>query len=141
MNVVGLGNDWRSDDGVGLEVARRLGGTGLTGEPVGLVEALNGSPEIVLVDAVRSGAAPGTVHVFDASTEPLPAAVFGATSTHTIGLAEAVELARSLGRLPERVLVYGIEGSEFGFGRRLSPEVAAAADRVVEDVRACTSGT
>ncbi len=139
MSIVGLGNEWRGDDGVGLEVARRLGGTRLTGEPVGLVDALNGSAEIVLVDAVCSGAEPGAVHVFDASTEPLPAAVFGATSTHTIGLAEAVELARSLGRLPGRVLLYGIEGADFGFGKRFSPEVAAAADRVVEEVRACTS--
>jgi hydrogenase maturation protease len=141
VTVVGLGNEWRVDDGVGIEVARRLGGTQLSGEPVGLVEALNGSAEIVLVDAVSSGAAPGTVHVFEAGSAPLPAAVFGATSTHTIGLAEAVELARSLGRLPQRVLVYGIEGSDFGFGKRLSPEVAAAADRVVEEVRSCTKST
>ena len=42
MNVIGIGNEWRGDDGVGLEVARRLGGRLLGGEPIGLVEALDG---------------------------------------------------------------------------------------------------
>ncbi len=112
----------------------------LSGEPIGVVEALEGLDEVVLVDAVSSGAPAGTVHVFDASLEPLPVSVFGAASTHTLGLAEAVELARTLGRLPRRVLVYGIEGAGFDFGEGLSPEVEAAADRVVEEVSACTSG-
>ena len=61
-----------------------------------------------------------------------------ASSTHALGLAEAVELARSLGRLPQRVVVYGIEGESFAFGKGLSAAVAAAADRVTEEVLACT---
>jgi hydrogenase maturation protease len=141
MNVIGLGNDWRRDDGAGLEVARRLGGVQLSGEPIGLIEVLDGEDEVVLVDAVRSGADPGTVHVFEAGAEPLPATLFGATSTHTLGLAEAVELARSLGRLPRRVLVYGIEGADFAFGKGLTPPVAGAAAAVIEEVEACTRST
>lgn len=138
MNVLGLGNEWRCDDGVGPEVARRLDGRVLSGEAIDLVEALDGVDEVVLVDAVSSGAPPGTVHVFDAGPEPLPVTLFGASSTHALGLAEAVELARSLDRLPHRVLVYGIEGKCFGFGKGLSPEVEAAAGRVVEEVATCT---
>jgi hydrogenase maturation protease len=141
MNVIGFGNEWRGDDGVGLEIARRLHGTALDGEPIGLVEALNGFDEVVLVDAVTSGAPPGTVFEFEAGSEPLPARLFGASSTHALGLAEAVELARSLDRLPRRVVVYGIEGAVFAFGKGLSAEVAAAADRVVEEVAGCTRST
>lgn len=135
MKVIGLGNEWRSDDGVGLAVARRLGGETLSGEPVAVVEALGGDAEVVIVDAVSSGAPPGTIHTFDASGEPLPARLFGASSTHTLGLAEAVELARSLGRLPERVVVHGVEGRSFVFGDGLSPEVERAAARLVEELR------
>ncbi len=141
VSVIGLGNEWRSDDAVGLEVARRLGGRTLDGEPIGLVEALDGEDELVLVDAVSSDAPPGTVHTFDASSAPLPGALFGASSTHALGLSEAVELARSLGRLPRRVVVYGVEGKSFAFGRGLSEEVAAAAERLVHEVSGCTSGT
>ena len=141
MKVIGLGNEWRGDDGAGPEVARRLGGQVLSGEPVGLVEALEGEDEVVLVDALSSGAAPGTVHVFEAGAEPLPARLFGSSSTHALGLAEAVELARSLGRLPRRVLVYGIEGAAFDYGTGLSPEVESAVGRVVEEVASCTKST
>jgi hydrogenase maturation protease len=134
MNVIGLGNEWRSDDGVGIEVARRLGGRMLGGEPIELAEALAGGPEVAVVDAVSSGAPAGTVHTFDATDEPLPSRLFGTSSTHTLGLAEALELARSLGRLPDRVIVYGIEGASFDFGKGLSPEVERAAEVLVEEL-------
>ena len=55
-----------------VEVARRLGGRELEGEPIGLVHALEGVDEVAIVDAVFSGALPGTVHEFEAGTEPLP---------------------------------------------------------------------
>jgi hydrogenase maturation protease len=131
MMVVGIGNDWRSDDGAGLEVARRVGGLQLGGEPVGLLSVLGGAGEVTIVDAVSSGAPPGTVHTFEAGLEPLPAALFGSSSTHALGVAEAIEIARSLGKLPARVRVIGIEGAGFDYGCGLSPEVEAA-------VEACT---
>jgi hydrogenase maturation protease len=141
MTVIGLGNEWRGDDGVGLEVARRVGGRVLGGEPIGIVEALDGEDEVVLVDAVATGASPGTLFVFEASSDPLPTPIFGASSTHALGLAEALELARTLGRLPRKVVVYGVEGETFRFGKGLSSTVAEAADRVTEKVRECTRST
>lgn len=75
------------------------------------------------------------MHRLDASLEPLPAALFRA-STHHVGLGEAVELARALGRLPARVVFFGIEGRSFEAGDELSPEVAEAVGSVVEAVRA-----
>ena len=134
MMVIGIGNDWRSDDGAGLEVARRLGGLALPGEPIGLVDALDGGHDVTIVDAVLSGAAPGTVHEFEAGLEPLPVALFGSSSTHALGLAEAIEIARSLGRLPSRVRVLGIEGIRFGYGRGLSPEVEKAVEECTRSI-------
>jgi hydrogenase maturation protease len=134
MNVIGVGNEWRSDDGAGLEVARRVGGRLLGGEPIGLVEALDGADEVAIVDAVFSGAPPGTVHEFEAGTDPLPVALFGPSSTHALGLAEAIEIARSLGRLPARVRVLGIEGARFDYGRGLSPEVEEAVERCTRSI-------
>jgi hydrogenase maturation protease len=142
LRIVGFGNRWRSDDAVGLEVASRLRG-GLPdgveviareGEPTGLIDTWEPTDEVWLVDAVSSGAAPGTVHRIDASERELPAAIFRA-STHHLGIPEAVELARALGRLPRRVIVYGVEGADFDAGRGITPEVDAAADQVVEAVR------
>jgi hydrogenase maturation protease len=104
------------------------------GEPTSLIDSWEGAHAVWLVDAVSSGAEPGTVHRLDASEHELPAALFRA-STHHLGLAEAVELARAVGRLPRRTIVYGIEGSSFETGEVLSDEVEAAAARVAEAVR------
>jgi hydrogenase maturation protease len=134
MTVIGIGNEWRSDDAAGLEVARRLGGLQLWGEPIALLEVLDGAEDVIVVDAVSSGAAPGTLHVFEAGSEPLPAELFGSSSTHALGVAEAIEIARSLGRLPERVRVYGIEGASFEYGLGLSPEVEKAVEKCTRSI-------
>jgi hydrogenase maturation protease len=141
--VVGVGNALRGDDGAGLEVARRLreraasAGVAvreLEGEGVGLLDLWEGALAVVIVDTVRSGAAPGTVHRLDATDGPLPAGVRRSSSTHAVGVAEAIELARALGRLPSRVIVYGVEGRDFRAGAALSPAVAASLDGVADAV-------
>jgi hydrogenase maturation protease len=150
MKVVGVGNRWRGDDAVGLEVVARLRGTlpdGVElvereGEPTGLIDEWAGADAVWLVDAVSSGAAAGTLHRFDAGAHALPAALFR-TSTHHIGLPEAVELARAVRGLPQQLVVFGIEAGDVGVGEGLSPAVAAAVERTAEAVRgevlACTS--
>jgi hydrogenase maturation protease len=140
--VIGIGNAWRSDDAAGLAVARLLAGTlpeGVDvlereGEPTSLIDSWEGVDSVWLVDAVSSGAEPGTVHRHDAGERELPAAIFR-TSTHHFGLAEAIELARAVGRLPRTTIVYGIEGASFATGERLSREVDSATARVAEAVR------
>ena len=111
----------------------------LEGEPVSIVDALDDADEAFLVDAVRSGSAPGTVHRIDVSAGPVPATLFAA-STHTLGVGEAIELARALGRLPTRVILYGIEAESIEAGDELTPSVATAVGAVTEEVLAeCTS--
>ena len=90
---------------------------------------------MLLVDAVRSGAAPGTIHELDASSEPLPR-WRRSGSTHAVGLAEAIELARRLGRLPEIVIVFGVEGVSWNLGEPLSGPVSGALPELVRAVRA-----
>ncbi|MGD0197415.1 MAG: hydrogenase maturation protease [Solirubrobacteraceae bacterium] len=141
MLVIGVGNRYRSDDGAGLEVARRLQGSDAfdvresEGEPVALLDVWDGAPAAILVDAVSSGATPGTIHRIDASDQPLPAEIGGAPSTHAVGLGEAIELGRALGRLPRKLIVYGIEGERFNAGEELSPRVAAAIESLVQQVQ------
>ena len=139
MLVVGVGNVWRSDDAAGPAVARRLGDDpGVLvheGEPIGLIEAWAGADEVLLVDAVSSGAPPGTVHRLDAVAAPLPSDL-ARGSTHAFGLRETIELARALERLPARLLIYGIEGERFTAGSELSPAVEDAVDDVSRELRA-----
>ena len=145
--VIGIGNAYRSDDGAGIAVAERVRDVGgidvvtCEQEPLRLLDAWSGADLALIVDAVSSGAEPGTIHRFDASDEAVPATVFRG-STHALGVGDAIELARTLGRLPERVLVYGIEGERFSSGDELSPSVAAAVEKLALELREearCTS--
>lgn len=149
MRVCCVGNRWRADDAVAIEIGERLR-TSLAGEaevvvhegePTALIDTWAGTDALWVVDAVSSGATPGTIHRFDASSEVVPAELFRA-STHHVSLAEAVELARALGQLPRLTVVVGIEGELFTVGEGLSPAVAETVDPVVDlitqEVRACT---
>jgi hydrogenase maturation protease len=140
--VIGIGNDLRGDDGVGIEVARRLQADPAAGVDVfteegdvaALIEAWQGRDAVVVVDAMRSGAAPGTIRRLDASAEPLPMRLCRSSSTHAVGLGEAIELARAIERLPPRVVVYAVEGGRFDAGAALSADLAAVVPDLVAAV-------
>lgn len=136
--VIGVGNALRCDDGVGPAVAERLAAAGwrtltLSGEGAGLIEAWSDEPWVIVVDAARSGAPAGTVRRFEAVTEILAGGLFH-YSSHQFGLAEAVETARALGRLPERLTIFAVEGAEFAQGTTISPPVVEAAERVLHEI-------
>jgi hydrogenase maturation protease len=139
--LIGIGNEYRGDDGAGLAAirsikARDLSGTlcvESTGDGVSLMETWSASDVVILIDAVSSGARPGTIYRFDALTQSIPLC-FSMHSTHAFGLAEAIELARTLGRLPRSLIVYAIEGKSFIAGTGLSPEVEQAVPEAVEQV-------
>ena len=76
-----------------------------------------------------SGADPGTVFRFEAHKKPIPACLFH-YSTHDFNIADTIELARLLGKLPPKVMIFGIEGADFGHGEGLSEDMAAAIERV-----------
>jgi hydrogenase maturation protease len=139
--VIGVGNPFRSDDAAGLRVVRKLKETGFetatllehSGEGAALMEIWKGAEAVVLIDAVTSGAAPGTLHRLESLADPLPAAMFH-HSTHAFGVPQAIELSRALNQLPARLVVFGIEGRDFQAGEQLSPEVAGALPEVEKQV-------
>ena len=136
--VIGVGNELRGDDGAGLFVARRLMALELpwvttlehSGEGAGLMELIQSAEHVVIVDAVQAGGEPGRIHRIDAHHESVPTNFFN-YSTHAFSVAEAVEMCRALGRLPQRLVIYGVEGAQFEAGAALSPEVETAVAGVV----------
>jgi hydrogenase maturation protease len=146
--IIGVGNEYCNDDGAGIVVARRLRTlfpTGIkivkeSGEGATLIQAWQGAAWVIVVDAVRSGAPPGTIHRLDARAAPVPTGFFH-YSTHAFSVAEAVELARSLDELPPYLIVYGIEGENFAAGVGLTSAVEQAVEAVIEQVAAEVNGT
>jgi len=137
IRIIGVGNAFRSDDGAGLAVAQRVrqkiaGGVAVieqSGDGTALLELWKGAGTVILVDAVHSGEAPGTVHRLDAGAAEIPRSMFP-YSSHAFGVAEAVQLARALNQMPARLIVYGIEAKNLSAGVTLSAEVEEASTRV-----------
>jgi hydrogenase maturation protease len=139
MRLIGVGNRLRGDDAAGLLVAEHVREAAPAGievvsaprDAAALLDALDGADAVVVVDAL-AGVDPGRVLRHDALAGPLPPT--RDPSSHGLGVAEAIELARALGRLPPRVTVYGIGAASFDVGAPPSVEVAAAARRLAREL-------
>jgi hydrogenase maturation protease len=139
--VIGIGNGYRGDDAVGLIVARAIKAGNLpnvkvieeSGEGTALMERWKRADTVILIDAVSSGARPGTIHRFDVQAERLPTSFFH-YSTHAFSIAEAIELGRALEQLPSRMIVYGIEGKRFESGEGLTQEIILASTTVTQKI-------
>lgn len=135
--VLCVGNPYRRDDGVANAVAAQLRGSlrpvvevvELDADPARIIDAWSGADLVIVVDAARArGSSAGAIHrieVHEGLSSPGPA-----VSTHGHSLSDAVDLARALGRSPGRLVVYAVEGEDFGNGRELTEEVAAAVPEV-----------
>ncbi len=134
--VLGLGNPLLRDDAVGLHVARRLQSL-LGGRPdvevdedyrggLRLMERLIGFDRAIIVDAMCSGANPGTVHRLTPDGVPTQ----HSASAHDANLRTALDLGRRAGaKLPsdDGIMLIGIEASDvLSFDETLTPEVEAA---------------
>lgn len=149
--VIGIGNEFRRDDGVGPAVAALVrersaarplpAGTAVhacDGEPGRLLGLWEDVVLAIVVDACfPASASPGRVHRW----VPLPDAVprlVARHSTHGLGLAETVRLAHALGRRPRRLVIYAVEGADRSLGTGLTPAVAEAvrtlAERIEDDI-------
>jgi hydrogenase maturation protease len=106
------------------------------GDMTGLIEGWQGAQKVMVIDAVTSKAPAGTVFRFAAHEQPVPQKMFATCcSCHAFGVAQQIEIARSLKQLPPCLIVFGIEGKDFTLGSKLSPEVQEALPRLVEQVR------
>ncbi|MGH3464365.1 MAG: hydrogenase maturation protease [Kribbellaceae bacterium] len=142
--VIGVGNEYRRDDGVGpalVAALRRQPPPGVRlvvsdGEPAGLIEEWAGAPLAVVVDAVLCDPpAPGAVHRTElvASAGALRPA---AASSHSLGIPDALRLGRALERVPDRLVVYAVEAQDVDFGTDLSGPVTTALPGLVDAVLA-----
>lgn len=148
--VIGLGNVERGDDAVGQVVAGMLAGTpGIRivrrcFDPLALIMDWVKAGQVIIVDSACGAGEPGRIHRLEfrgavqlqeanspaqIAWEPPPA------STHSFGVVQALALARTLGELPARLIVYAIEGATFECGASMSPVVEAAARLAAERIR------
>jgi len=136
--IIGVGNRLRGDDGVGPAVCDRLAERGFeavehAGDGAELMDLWQDRQRVFVVDATSTGAPAGTISRFEPRLDMMPRKTFFASS-HLFGLTEAVETSRALGRLPDGLVIYGVEGQSFAHGDALSEDVAAAVASVADQI-------
>jgi hydrogenase maturation protease len=143
LSILGIGSPF-GDDRAGWSAAALLAANPFVTCSAGQIEVrtldrpgslllaeFGQSNAVILIDAVCSGALPGTILRLEADTV---SAAHSLLSSHGLGVAQAVGLARQLGGLPAQFVFFGLE-VEHGFtGRGLSPAVTAALPRLVEQI-------
>jgi hydrogenase maturation protease len=134
--VIGVGNPYRRDDGVGPAVVERLRERvpadvrleESEGEPSHLLELWTDADLAIVVDAVRTAdGRPGRIHRRRVDrAEPAGRSA----STHRADLGDAIALASAVDRLPGTLVLYGIEVVDTSYGAGLTPPVETAAGEV-----------
>lgn len=140
--IIGIGNPYRYDDGVGFFVIDALENGGIDAEtrrikPDGysLLEAWKGRELVIIVDAARGLGPVGTVRFFNALNDEIHAQL-SPVSTHSLSLPETISLGKTLNQLPNHLWIYAIEAGELGHGTDLSPDVKKAALNVALEIEA-----
>jgi len=140
IRIIGIGNAFAGDDAVGTLLVRRLDfdhsetveivEAGLSG--LSLLDIMEGAETVILIDAIHSNQAPGTIHRLEIprDLEILHTHAWGSKSpsTHSFGLGESLTLGATLGTLPPTVVVFGIEIRDTTLGENPSSEVHQALD-------------
>jgi len=141
--LIGIGNPLRGDDAIGARVVAassdRFEKQMLSGEASQLVAVLKDARGVILCDALVVDDTPGVVRTLDCR-DPLPMGCLPCSS-HAFGVAEGIELARSLGVLPEFCHIVGVVASDFEIGGPLSPALTAAIPVAVARIEALVAGS
>jgi len=139
--IVGVGNLYRGDDSVGILIARyfrrcfknsvKIVDIDISFEE--LIDIWGDFDLVILVDAVHSGKGAGEIYRFEDISELLKSGL-KLISSHNVGIVEYIELAKLLGSLPKRFIVYGISGENFEIGGFISPNVKDACRRLIPKI-------
>lgn len=137
--VLGIGNLLLSDEGVGVHVANKLmemdlpegvsvveGGT----DGFRLINIITEADRLIVIDAVKGGAAPGSIYRFGLDEVKNCPSGFK-TSVHQIGILEVINMSGLIGKIPWTTVI-GIEPHSLEMGMELSSEIKEKIPRIIE---------
>ncbi len=147
--ILAIGNPLRADDGAAWRLAERLRARlpdaieieYTQADAAGLLARIPEDGAVVFIDSYLAG--PGDPDVVCLGDSDDIADLSSPTSSHGIGLGEAIVIAEALGRLPSRWRLVALAGRRYGLGQAPAPETEACIDRgmaVIEDILAEWSG-
>ncbi|UCE66046.1 MAG: hydrogenase maturation protease [Candidatus Zixiibacteriota bacterium] len=140
--IIGIGNGFRKDDGVGLEIARRIEELNLpgitvaksTGDITNYINVFRDFEILIIADSIKNAGNPGMNIRIDISDLQEDFELSPNISTHWLGILETLKLANNTGYLPAKTIIYGIEGVDFSYGIGISAELTNATELIVDEI-------
>lgn len=140
--VLGIGNLLLSDEGVGCRCVEELERRYVLPPAVSCVDGgtagfellplVEDAQALIIIDALKDGRTPGTLVLVE--DEAVPSLMLTRTSPHQIGICEVLATAQLTGKVPKRLLFFGIEPKSLEVAMGLSPEVSQALDKALDAV-------
>ncbi len=139
--VIGLGNEYMRDDGVGIRVAKEVRGRNLGADvlvyeylelELSLLWRFREAAKLVVVDALSSGGSGGTISTY--SITPRDGPLLQLPSLHSLRMHDVFDLANRAGALPCPLTIVGVEPEDCSPGEGLTEAVASAIPRIVDTV-------
>ena len=137
--VIGVGNLLRADDGVGIHTVERLRkerpeveAIDVSTSGIGILEHVRGRERVVIVDAIITGAEPGTIHKIRPSD--LGSEEF---RSHGLSLSTTLQLGSQLcpDEMPESLVILAVEAEDItSYGTELTAKVRSAIPRLMEEI-------
>ena len=141
--VVGLGNPYMKDDGIGIFAARQLKKSHSLGDKVVVYEyqamdlslllQFKGATKIILIDALKSGSPPGTVSKYEITSREGP--LLKLPNLHELQLYDMLDIASETGLLACPVVVIGVEPKNVSPGEGLTDAIAGTIVKIFSEVK------
>ncbi len=138
--VIGCGHRFAADDAAGLYVVDALRQQPdleceirefETDCSPGFLADIPPDSLVIFIDAVQSGALPGTICCMKLPSKSVKWRHLQDLTTHGIGLAHELELARRIHGSAPRMFLLGIEAADCRPGIEMTPRVKTAVDEIV----------
>ncbi|MFB6085882.1 MAG: hydrogenase maturation protease [Halodesulfurarchaeum sp.] len=145
LAIVGVGNQIMGDDGVGARVVETLEESVL-GDREDVIfanagttaffalEAMSGCERAIVIDAIATGADPGTIHQYR-FVDGAFAGEIPEMTMHDFSFAEALEAGRNAYDIPDEVLILGVEPARIEMSMELSEPIERTVPHLVEHIQ------
>lgn len=141
--LAGLGNPIMSDEGIGVRCVEEIQRRNCLPESVDILDlgtgnmnvlhAIANREKVVFVDCAKMGESPGTMRRFTLE-DVVSKKVQSSWSAHDRDLLSLLEISRSIGELPGKIVLFGIEPEKIDFGESLSSRLRERLDCYIKAI-------
>lgn len=137
--IIGIGNEFRSDDGIGIHIVRELKNrypelntSESDGNGVELLSLYQGNDLLIIIDAAYAEKEEDIGKILHLNlNETVDFSNIKLFSSHSFGLVESLKMGKILNAIPDETHLYLVFARDFSFGNKISEEVKQSTEKII----------